>query len=546
LPEITTMVMPAPAEVLSEVFEEVVEVATHAVHTATDIVHAAPASSTQPPTAQQIKAAGRRARQFGSMRVEYLPRSAAGVPRTPPPLDAVAKLRRGLLSFDEEQQLIEKFMHLPAPPTLRERDIRQLFRRLPGCFLIAKVALSVVGALVAALLLIAFAAMLAFISLVLPPWFVTERVLPASHSLLMRIFRRRIEVFNDKIQATVHTSKVIVPATCHDRNSDPRRQVQVRVQIEHLWDINSSHHYFHADVLLEAGWVADESLEEWLEHLQQPSDWLGEMPEDERLKWVAIEVQEALNKRQLEYVWKPDLFFGNLVEVHEEAMRNVVFGEMYEKWYRVKITEWGHLRILERVRVVGDFSELYELQYFPADRQALTVEVRSKQEPHLVHLSLPDDYKTTGGSAEINAEMFVHTGSWTLSNRLRIWETRSLPSETLNLPARTYPQLRINMRAVRKFTQYIADVFVPQAILSLSATSSLLVPRSALGERLAITLTMVLASIAFKSQVHETIPSVSYSTMTDKCTVHELLNPLPALARRACAHAICACVGATA
>lgn len=142
----------------------------------------------------------------------------------------------------------------------------------------------------------------------------------------------------------------------------------------------------------------------------------------------------------------------------------------------------------------------------------------------------------------------------------RRWETRSLPSETLNVPARIYPQLQINMRAVRKFEQYISDVFTPQGILSLCAcrhplppplaaafaacpshlplphlplpataervvpgasirgrcaTSSLLVPRDALGERLAITLTMVLASIAFKSTVNASIPSVAYMTWTD-------------------------------
>ena len=83
----------------------------------------------------------------------------------------------------------------------------------------------------------------------------------------------------------------------------------------------------------------------------------------------------------------------------------------------------------------------------------------------------------------------MHAGSWSLSETLRVWETRSLPSETLNVPPRIYPQLHVRMRAARKFGQFVYDIFMPQGLLSLMATTSLLVPRGSLGERLAITLT---------------------------------------------------------
>jgi hypothetical protein len=77
--------------------------------------------------------------------------------------------------------------------------------------------------------------------------------------------------------------------------------------------------------------------------------------------------------------------------------------------------------------------------------QCLTLVVRSKKPPHLIHLALP-----ANGSFGINSDTFVHAGSWDLSEWLRIWETRSLPHETLNVPPPTYPQLHVRMRVVRK------------------------------------------------------------------------------------------------
>jgi len=443
--------------------------------------------------------------------------SAAAIERSKPPLDAIAKARRGLLSFEEEAELVEKHTYMKKKPKPPDSQASRIYSHLPGIFLLVLAVLWTAGALFAASFLIFSALAIAFISLFVPPQFMVETITPAMRKLTMYMLQQQVEALNDKIEHRTNTSsKTLTPATIHDASSDLRREVQVRVMVEHLWDINSSRHYFHADVLLEASWVADETADEWLALLKHQADWDAGLPPDEYWQNLALEVQEGLNKRTID-CWKPDLYFGNLIEVHEEAMRNIVPGENYEKWYRIKVTDAGQLRICERSRVVGDFAELFELHYFPADRQALTVEVRSKQAPHLVHLSLPSDYYSPEGEsiAEINSETFVHAGSWALSDRLRMWETRSLPSETLNVPARIYPQLQINMRAVRKFEQYISDVFTPQGILSLCATSSLLVPRDALGERLAITLTMVLASIAFKSTVNASIPSVAYMTWTD-------------------------------
>jgi len=351
---------------------------------------------------------------------------------------------------------------------------------------------------------------LAAVGLVLPPKMMREAVRPWVMERITLLAQGSIDRINDNIEENIASEdqKILVPATTHDAASDPRREVSVRVIIERLWEINSTKHRFSADVLFEASWVADESVDEWAKLLGKPDGWSETLDEGAAIAEVARCAQEALQKRALD-VWNPELFFGNLVEVEGEAMRSVHHGELYEKWYRVK-PHGNKLRIRERARVVGGFSELFELQNFPADRQCLTLVVRSKKPPHLIHLALPSN-----GSFGINSDTFVHAGSWDLSEWLRIWETRSLPHETLNVPPPTYPQLHVRMRVVRKFGHFLADILAPQGLLTIMATSSLLVPRSSLGERLAITLTMTLASIAFKSQVTLSIPPVSYNTFSD-------------------------------
>ena len=302
--------------------------------------------------------------------------SAAAIERSKPPLDAIAKARRGLLSFEEEAELVEKHTYMKKKPKPPDSQASRIYSHLPGIFLLVLAVLWTAGALFAASFLIFSALAIAFISLFVPPQFMVETITPAMRKLTMYMLQQQVEALNDKIEHRTNTSsKTLTPATIHDASSDLRREVQVRVMVEHLWDINSSRHYFHADVLLEASWVADETADEWLALLKHQADWDAGLPPDEYWQNLALEVQEGLNKRTID-CWKPDLYFGNLIEVHEEAMRNIVPGENYEKWYRIKVTDAGQLRICERSRVVGDFAELFELHYFPADRQALTVEVR--------------------------------------------------------------------------------------------------------------------------------------------------------------------------
>lgn len=208
-------------------------------------------------------------------------------------------------------------------------------------------------------------------------------------------------------------------------------------------------------------------------------------------------------------IWMPDLYFSNAVKQ-----------EVFEEWFRVypytdeQQTELGTVIISQRMRVRATFAERFELANFPVDRQDLKVKVRSRQEAHLVHFSTPS-ISDASDRSQVLVDKFVREGEWELSDILRLRVGESRPTESLSQPPKVYPELHLQMRVVRKPWNYLFDVVLPLGLISLGSITSLVVPRADLGDRLAITVTMILTSITFKTITQRTLPVLSYQTLMD-------------------------------
>lgn len=166
------------------------------------------------------------------------------------------------------------------------------------------------------------------------------------------------------------------------------------------------------------------------------------------------------------------------------------------------------------MRVRATFAERFELANFPVDRQDLKVKVRSRQEAHLVHFSTPS-ISDASDRSQVLVDKFVREGEWELSDILRLRVGESRPTESLSQPPKVYPELHLQMRVVRKPWNYLFDVVLPLGLISLGSITSLVVPRADLGDRLAITVTMILTSITFKTITQRTLPVLSYQTLMD-------------------------------
>jgi len=166
------------------------------------------------------------------------------------------------------------------------------------------------------------------------------------------------------------------------------------------------------------------------------------------------------------------------------------------------------------MRVVGSFANKFDLSHFPIDRQELSIRLRSHHPAHTLHLCQPRDQVKY--MSICRRDNFVHDDEWHMASELVAYESRSHPTDTLNVPAKVYAEYQFRVKVARKWHVYVWDILMPLWLLSVFSTSSLIVPRSSLGERIAIPLAMILASLTFRNSFIERIPVVSYMTTLDK------------------------------
>eukprot|EP00966_Prymnesium_polylepis_P105473 2442612-Prymnesium_polylepis.1 len=218
-------------------------------------------------------------------------------------------------------------------------------------------------------------------------------------------------------------------------------------------------------------------------------------------------------------MWTPELYFENLDHVDFGTMRQQRLGSagIVEQWYKVySAKEAGELKplISLRMRVVGSFAKKFDLSHFPIDRQELSIRLRSHHPAHTLHLCQPRDQVKY--MSICRRDNFVHDDEWHMASELVAYESRSHPTDTLNVPAKVYAEYQFRVKVARKWHVYVWDILMPLWLLSVFSTSSLIVQRSSLGERIAIPLAMILASLTFRNSFIERIPVVSYMTTLDK------------------------------
>ena len=305
----------------------------------------------------------------------------------------------------------------------------------------------------------------------------------------------------------------ITPARGHDVARDPRKEVTLRMIVSRVKDINAKAHAFHAQVMVEATWSDDNTLAWWQSMGYQDT----------------AQIQEALNDKGtnlIAQIWTPELYFENLVNVDLGTLRSDRLGQaaIMERWFKVYTSKEGaHFRPLIscRMRAIGTFATKFNLKYFPIDRQVLSIVIRSHHPAHTIHLCQPRDADKYYSICRLDT--FVHDDEWNMGMRLLAYESRSRATDNLNVPPKIFAEYQFKIKVARKWAGYVWDLLLPISLLSLFAITSLVVPRDSLGERIAITLAMVLASLAFRYTFIERVPVVSYLTAMDKIIVFNFL-----------------------
>ena len=218
-----------------------------------------------------------------------------------------------------------------------------------------------------------------------------------------------------------------------------------------------------------------------------------------RLRWEEVSLKKnTIDKENIDWdsMWNPSYYFINAVNI-EDHERNR------------SIRRGNPPQVILQCRIIGTFKEVLEIDKFPFDYQDLSLTLTSKC--HADKLTFVKDPEVEDN---ICTEYFYPKQEWDLRPHVITKQQTLEPKEGASL--NRYPQYRICMNVMRQFKFYIYNLFLVMGLITALTFSSLAVEADAPGDRVQITLTLLLTSVAFKYYAQQFVPTVSYLTLIDK------------------------------
>jgi len=164
-------------------------------------------------------------------------------------------------------------------------------------------------------------------------------------------------------------------------------------------------------------------------------------------------------------------------------------------------------------------NESLELQSFPFDRQLFRVQFKSpnakldKWRIQADMLDFPDEWDGSGGKVENTAPFLI---SCELNTWLLAGMQVGLHGEDEDPVSLTKGEIEITVMAQRDPNYYLMNYILVMFFVVLSNVSCIAMdPADATGDRLAVSTTLLLTSVAFKFVLAESLPQVGYQTWMD-------------------------------
>jgi len=214
--------------------------------------------------------------------------------------------------------------------------------------------------------------------------------------------------------------------------------------------------------------------------------------------------------------WEPRLSFNNLTETTTWKMS-------------VKAEKDGELSF--KYHIAGIFKEKLELQNFPFDIQPLSF-VMSSSIPAVENGFVTKDeqgndkicgIRLVSEDGRTDRKSILKTSNfcaasfkpklWDGSNYVRYEEDTTSPEDSSTGTLRSL--LRASILVERKPMFFIWNIVVPMLVINGISLGSFAVPKSDTADRLSVSMTMVLTMVAFKLQISDILPDLSYLTLLD-------------------------------
>ena len=248
--------------------------------------------------------------------------------------------------------------------------------------------------------------------------------------------------------------------------------VYVRVSIVSVGDIDAVRQEFQCEFYMNLRWE---------ENMLEGRD----ISEEENIDW--------------ELAWEPGVYIIDAVSI-----------DVFERHQSLRPPKYDGRppQVVQYYHIKGTFKEVLELNNFPFDYQDLGLTLTSNW--HAEELTLvKDDEKDDN----IHTWNFYAKQEWDLRRHV-ITKTMTL-KPTEGSSGNSYPQYMIRMNVMRKYRFYLYNVFLIMCLITVLTFSAFAVKADSPGDRIQITLTLLLTTVAFKYYVQQFVPTVSYLTVLD-------------------------------
>ena len=169
-----------------------------------------------------------------------------------------------------------------------------------------------------------------------------------------------------------------------------------------------------------------------------------------------------------------------------------------------------------RRRLLATFSQAFDFTNFPVDVQTLTIVVtinashQGTTPCNFIPLLDKDGKKS---ASRVDMENFNMGNVWKLDKDMVVNAHDSAKQASWN--GKTYPIVKFQAQVHRKPNYFFWNVVAPMNCFVIMSAQSFALPLENMGQRLSISMTMILTATAYKFVVGNMIPDISYNTMLD-------------------------------
>ena len=231
--------------------------------------------------------------------------------------------------------------------------------------------------------------------------------------------------------------------------------------------------------------------------------------------WRELNLRNKVEDDEIDWdkEWDPRIIFANAVEIKNIKKKHcLALTGIKESNDNLAEDEdcLDHIPFVQlSYRVKGRFKSLLNLKNFPFDFQTLSIVISSDWSEKVVILKCKD-----ADACTLSLERLPNLEEWQFNKRV-LFKLGTFEEKCWRFPM-SFSTCTFMFQIHRKSSYFINNIVILMFMITMLSFAAFAVDRSQTGERLSVSLTLLLTAVAFKFVVAGSLPPVSYMTILDR------------------------------